>query len=82
MRIPKRYGQSKVNKCPFCENQATTTNAQGIPTCIKHKEQELKNLKCACGSWLDIKKGPYGTFFVCMNCGAINQKKAMEMNNL
>ncbi|MBI4146849.1 hypothetical protein HY489_05950 [Candidatus Woesearchaeota archaeon] len=79
MRIPKRYGQSRLDKCPFCESQATTTNVQGIPVCSRHTTQQLTNLKCACGMTLDIKKGPYGPFCTCLNCGAINLKKVLSL---
>lgn len=80
MRIPKRYGQSLVNRCPFCQRQATTENYQGVPTCLEHKKEELLDLKCACGEYLDIKKGKYGAFFLCMNCGPVSFAKGLEMN--
>lgn len=80
MHIPKRYGQSKINRCPFCEKQSTTENIQGIPTCSVHKKEELLDFKCVCGEWLDIKKGKYGAFFLCMNCGPISLSKALEIN--
>jgi len=53
-----------------------------VPVCIKHKESELQNLKCACGSYLDMKHGKWGPFFICMNCGPINMRKALEVNQL
>lgn len=82
MRIPKKYGQSQITKCPFCGNQATTTSAQKVPVCIKHKSSEMNNLKCACGSYLDMKQGKWGPFFICLNCGPINMKKALEVNQI
>lgn len=81
MRIPKRYGEYKIDKCPFCGKQATTRNKQKIPVCPAHKDHELQGLKCSCGSWLDVKVGRYGPYFVCINCGNINFKKGMEMNH-
>lgn len=80
MYIPKRYGQSKIEKCPFCENQSTTQNRQGVPVCQKHKDMNLDNMKCMCGEHLDIKTGKFGAYFSCMKCGNINFRKAMEFN--
>ena len=80
MYIPKRYGQSKTEICPFCGKNGVTHNSQGISVCTKHKNEELSDLKCVCGEWLDVKKGKWGPYFSCMRCGNINFKKAMEMN--
>jgi len=80
VRIPKTYGQSKVDKCPFCGKQGITKNKQGVPVCVKHKNSILGNLKCACGDYLDILDGKYGPYFNCMNCGNINFRKGLEMN--
>ena len=81
MRIPKRYGEYKIDKCPFCGKQATTRNKQQIPVCAAHKDQVLEGLKCSCGSWLDVKVGKWGPYFVCLKCGNINFKKGMDMNS-
>jgi hypothetical protein len=80
MYIPKRYGESKLEQCPFCGKQATTLNRQKIPVCVAHKDSYLDDLKCACGSYLDTKIGKYGVYFSCMKCGNINMKKALELN--
>jgi len=80
MRIPKRYGSYRVDKCPFCGKQATTSNKQGVPTCIKHKDNELLDLKCACGDWLDLMDGKYGPYFKCMKCGNVSFSRALEIN--
>ena len=80
MRIPKRYGQSKIDNCPFCNKRALTSNSQGVPVCLEHKGKELNDLKCACGDWLDIRTGKFGPYFVCIRCGNISFRKAMEMN--
>ncbi len=82
MYIPKRYGESKTNKCPFCEKDAFSQNKQKIPTCKDHKDTQLQEVKCVCGSWLDMKEGKYGVFFTCINCGALNLRKVLEMNNI
>ncbi|MBD3248731.1 hypothetical protein GF336_01680 [Candidatus Woesearchaeota archaeon] len=79
MRIPKRYGQSKENVCPFCGKNAVTENKQGIPVCMKHKEKFI-DAKCMCGNWLDVRKGKFGPYFFCIRCGNINFRKGMEMN--
>lgn len=82
MYIPKRYGQSKTNKCPFCDKEAIFLNKQKIPTCKEHKDRQLENLKCICGSLLDMREGKYGIFFICINCGALNLRKVLEINNI
>ena len=80
MYIPKKYGYSKSQNCPFCEKIATTENSQGVPVCLDHKKENLQSLKCVCGEYLDIRKGKFGPYFHCMNCGNINFKKGLEMN--
>ena len=80
MYIPKRYGQSKVENCPFCGKIGVTKNKQGVPVCQAHKDSTLDSLKCACGEWLDLNEGKWGPYFTCMNCGNINFKKGLEMN--
>lgn len=80
MRIPKRYGESQVVNCPFCGKTAVTKNSQQVPVCTAHKDNELKNLKCVCGEWLDILPGKWGPYFRCLTCGNINFKKGLEMN--
>ncbi len=80
MYIPKKYGQSRVDKCPFCGQQATAYNAQKVPTCLKHKDSGLGEMKCSCGSWLEMKSGKFGIFFTCLKCGNMNLKKVLEIN--
>jgi hypothetical protein len=80
MYIPKKYGQSKVDPCPFCRMDSTTKNKQQVPVCQKHKENILRNLTCFCGDYLELKDGKFGVYFNCTNCGNINIKKALEMN--
>lgn len=80
MYIPKRYGQSKIDLCPFCEKSATAKNSQDVPVCQAHKKMLLPDLKCSCNSYLDLKKGKFGAYFNCMNCGNMNMKKALSLN--
>lgn len=80
MYIPKRYGESRIESCPFCGKQSTCMSNQGIPVCALHKENELLDLKCMCGDWLDLRTGKFGPFFQCMKCGNINLRKALEIN--
>ena len=82
MFIPKKYGQSKIDKCPFCQKQATAMNTQDVPVCAAHKEEILDGLKCVCGSTLELLRGKYGIFFSCLKCGNINLRKAMEFNTI
>jgi hypothetical protein len=79
MYIPKRYGESKVEKCPFCEKQGLVKNNQGLVVCTAHKETGIPEVKCVCGSYLDMKEGKFGPYFNCINCGNINLKKGLEM---
>src|SRR3989338_9989384 len=80
MHIPKRYGQSKIDLCPFCEKAATAKNSQDAPVCQSHKKMLLPELKCSCSSYLDLRKGKFGVYFNCMNCGNMNMKKALSLN--
>ncbi|MFH1072981.1 MAG: hypothetical protein V1743_06140, partial [Nanoarchaeota archaeon] len=61
---------------------ALTENLQGIPVCLDHKNRKTGELKCVCGDYVDIKKGKYGTFFLCMRCGPMNLRKIKECNNV
>ena len=80
MYIPKRYGQSKIDTCPFCEKQAITQNSQKVPVCLSHAKTDLPPMKCMCGETLDVLHGKYGVFFSCMKHGNINLRKALEIN--
>ena len=80
MFIPKKYGHSRIDKCPFCQKQAISRNNQGIPVCPNHKDRYLDGLKCLCGSTLEIKNGKFGVFFSCIRCANLNLKKALELN--
>ena len=80
MYIPKKYGHSKIDKCPFCDKHAITMNSQNVPVCSAHKEELLDDLKCVCGSTLDMMHGKYGIFFSCIKCGNMNLKKVLKFN--
>jgi hypothetical protein len=80
MYIPKRYGESRVDSCPFCGRQAIINNPQGIPVCVEHKNKDFPDMKCTCGSYLMIQKGKFGVFFNCLKCGNMNLRKVLEIN--
>lgn len=82
MYIPKKYGKSKVDTCPFCEEQATTLNKQGLTVCRNHVHAVLGDMKCVCKNYLELKTGKFGAFFVCISCGAMNTKKVFEVNHV
>ena len=79
--MKKRYGQSIDYTCPFCGKNGVTKNNQGIPVCLNHKNTELKDIKCVCGEWLEIKTGKWGPYFHCIKCGNINFRKGLEIND-
>ncbi len=79
MYIPKRYGESKNQSCPFCGKTAVTENAQGVHVCIKHKGEYI-DAKCLCGEWLDIRSGKWGPYGICTRCGNISWSKILEAN--
>ena len=82
MFIPKKYGHSKIDNCPFCAKQATSMNPQDVPVCHGHKEELLDDLKCVCGSILEMLHGKFGVFFKCINCGNMNLRKVLEFNTI
>ncbi len=82
MYLRKAYGQSKINKCPFCIQQATIVNKQGINVCSYHREAVLNDLKCICGNVLDPRTGKFGLYFNCSRCGNVNLKKVLEINEI
>ncbi len=80
MYIPKRYGESKVDKCPFCKASAMLMSPQGVPVCKDHLDAQLPEMKCVCGEYLDMMKGKFGVFFKCITCGTMNMRKVLEIN--
>lgn len=77
----KIYGSYRVDRCPFCGKQATTKSKQGVPVCINHKENNLPDLKCICGDYLDLREGKYGCYFTCFRCGNVSWSKAQSYNS-
>ncbi|MFA6461848.1 MAG: hypothetical protein WCV90_06290 [Candidatus Woesearchaeota archaeon] len=82
MYLPKRYGESKLDTCPFCGKQATTRNEQEIPVCEKHRAALMNEMKCACGEYLETCIGKWGLYFRCARCGNVNKRKVFEMNQV
>jgi len=82
MFIPKRYGQSRIDKCPFCGKPAIVINSQNIPVCMPHKEESLGDLKCVCGLALEMLHGKFGVFFSCIKCGNMSLRKILEFNTV
>lgn len=80
MRLKKIYSEHKVSTCPFCGSPAITQNPQKIPVCTAHKDEELQDLKCSCGSYLDVVIGKYGPFFKCINCNIVKFKTGLDIN--
>lgn len=81
-RIRKKYGEYQVKTCPFCERRATHKSEQGLDVCHLHLKQDLEEIKCLCGEWLEIMQGKFGPFFRCRNCGCMNLKKVQEIRQL
>jgi hypothetical protein len=79
MHIPKLYGQPRIDRCHSCGSQSTAKNRQQVPVCNQHRDEVL-DLKCACGSWLEIRNGKYGAYCHCINCGNINLRNALSIN--
>ena len=75
----KVYGSYQVPKCAFCGLQAIVKNKQNIPVCQKHKNENISTIKCVCGSYLQLKEGKYGTFFLCDNCGPMSLAKGLKI---
>lgn len=79
MYIPKRYGQSKQSSCPFCGKTAIVQNKQGVPVCVAHRNEQLPEVKCACGKWFELLSGKWGPYFRCINCGNVSWSRGMGM---
>ncbi len=76
----KIYGQSRIETCPFCAKRALFNNSQGIAVCREHRYNKLMP-RCVCGELLEIRKGKWGPYFFCMNCGNISYRKGIDMNS-
>ena len=75
----KVYGSYKRITCPFCERNATQKNEQGLDVCHLHTKQVFDEIKCLCGSWLELRSGKFGAYFNCIKCGNMNYDKAMNI---
>ena len=42
----------------------------------------MPEIKCTCGSWLELRAGKFGSYFNCLNCGNVNYNKGMAMKEL
>lgn len=82
MYIPKRYGESGSEKCPFCAKLATTRNEQEVPVCKDHTTAILNEMKCICGEYLETLTGKWGLYFRCQRCGNVNKRKVFEINQV
>lgn len=76
----RTYGEGKAETCTFCQRIATKKNKQGLIVCAAHQHNELNNVKCACGSFLEQREGKWGVYFHCITCGNISLRKALDMN--
>ena len=82
MRIPKKYGQSRIDNCVFCGKQATTQSKEGAPVCVAHKSAVLPPLRCLCGEYVAPMSGKYGLYFDCLKCGNVNARRIFENNKI
>ncbi len=78
----KVYGQSMLPHCTFCGRTATQKTKAGLEVCYQHINENLAEIKCACGNMLEQRSGKFGPYFNCIRCGNINFKKAMEINSM
>jgi len=78
----KIYGQSQNTTCIFCGTAATTKNWQKLPVCRAHVEEELEDIRCTCGEYLDVHESKWGAFFSCIKCGSMSLQKGLEMKEL
>ncbi len=81
-KVKKAYGSYKVNVCPFCSRTATQKNAQGLDVCHLHTKNVFEEVKCTCGSWLEVRSGKFGAYFNCLNCGNMNLDRVTEIKSL
>jgi len=59
----KTYGSYQQSTCPYCGSAAMSKNEIGLSVCKNHIKTDSLDIKCSCGSWLDVKEGKWGTFF-------------------
>ena len=46
--------------------------------CETHASEVFPEVKCDCGSYLDLKDGKFGAYFSCINCGNKNFSRVLE----
>ena len=78
MRIPKKYGESQVLTCPFCDKRVLCKNKQGIPVCSAHAKQELQEILCSCKSPLELRKGKWGLILIAYAAATKTLSSAMR----
>ncbi|MFW5746526.1 MAG: hypothetical protein ACOCWQ_03170 [Nanoarchaeota archaeon] len=76
----KEWGAYKTDICVFCGAPAYSKNSVKLPVCKNHKETGYPDLKCFCGSWIDVRMGKYGAYCQCLKCGNLNLAKVLEYN--
>ncbi|MFT4309208.1 MAG: hypothetical protein ACMXYL_01855 [Candidatus Woesearchaeota archaeon] len=76
----KVYGESKQSLCFFCSRQGLYNNVEGFPVCKEHKGNSVGSMRCICNRLLDVRKGRFGSFFVCDYCGPMSLSKVLEIN--
>ena len=76
------YGQSKVDKCLFCKQQATTISEQKVPVCRAHTRSVLGVMRCVCNKFLESRSSKWGLFFTCTDCGSLSLRKVLEFNKV
>lgn len=81
-KLKKQYGNYKVLTCSFCARTATQQTEQGVEVCHKHTHETVDEIKCTCGSWLELRSGKFGPYFNCINCGNLNYQKGMEIKEI
>lgn len=78
----KVYGELKLPACPVCGRNAVAKNGQGVPVCESHRPHKIDNLRCACGSNLELRLGKWGPYGFCDSCGNISWYKVCELNSM
>jgi ribosomal protein L37AE/L43A len=72
-----------MEKCIVCDKPATKYNEQGLPVCKAHENHEMMDMRCPfCKSYVDAKKGKFGTFFLCKECGPISRTKMTQFGRM
>ena len=66
--------------CVFCKKAALHENDQDLPVCKDHKNKEMQDKRCICGEYMDVKKGRWGAFYLCPQCGPHSLSKAQGMD--